>query len=291
MDVGNIADREAAPPSQRAPRAGGATVLGEVTTVNHACALPVSPPLGVVSEIEDPARPSYIAPFSGVLTSYSTSANGAAGNVRLLVLKAGADATHKVLTATSAQHVVIPSSLNTVPVRLSIQAGERIGLGLSSTNLDCLVITSSADEMGYAGSFDADASTDFAYSGTVFTGVRPNVSAVLEPDADGDLHGDVSQDLCPQSALAQVACPAPDTIITKAPKKSSTKRKATITFTAGVPASFTCAVDGAPATACTSPFKKKFKYGKHVVVITATSPYGTADPTPAAVRFKVKRPR
>jgi hypothetical protein len=120
---------------------------------------------------------------------------------------------------------------------------------------------------------------------------RVNVSAVVESDADGDGYGDVSQDLCPQSKLSQAACPAPDTTVTKAPKKKSTKRKATIKFTATVPGStFTCAVDKKAAKPCTSPFKKKYKYGKHTVVITATSPAGLVDPTPVTVKFKVKKP-
>ena len=53
---------------------------------------------------------------------------------------------------------------------------------------------------------------------------------------------------------------------------------------------FTCAVDKKPAMPCTSPFKKRYKYGKHTVVITATSPFGIVDPTPVTVKFKVKKP-
>jgi hypothetical protein len=50
-------------------------------------------------------------------------------------------------------------------------------------------------------------------------------------------------------------------------------------------------VDKKAAKPCTSPFKKKFRYGKHKVVITATSPLGIVDPTPAIVKFKITRPR
>jgi hypothetical protein len=117
------------------------------------------------------------------------------------------------------------------------------------------------------------------------------VSAVVESDADGDGYGDVTQDLCPQSATTQAACPAPDTTVTKKPKKSSTNRKVKIKFTSTIAGSkFTCAVDKKAAKPCTSPFKKKFKYGKHKVVITAISPAGIVDPTPATVKFKIKPP-
>ena len=117
-----------------------------------------------------------------------------------------------------------------------------------------------------------------------------NISAVLEPDVDGDQYGDVSQDLCPQSKLTQAACPAPDTKVTKQPKKRSATRKARIRFSSTIAGStFTCAVDGKAAKPCTSPYKKRFKVGKHTVVITATSAVGIVDPTPATVKFKVKK--
>jgi hypothetical protein len=113
---------------------------------------------------------------------------------------------------------------------------------------------------------------------------------VWEPDVDHDLYGDVSQDLCPQSELTQSACPAPDTSVTKQPKKKSTKRNVKITFTSVTGAAFTCAVDGKAAKPCASPYKKKLKYGKHVVLITATSPFGMVETTPATVKFKIKKP-
>jgi hypothetical protein len=78
--------------------------------------------------------------------------------------------------------------------------------------------------------------------------------------------------------------------VTKAPKKKSAKHKAKIAFSSTVAGStFTCAVDGQAATVCTSPFKRKYRYGKHIVVVTATSPAGIVDPTPATVNFKVKK--
>jgi hypothetical protein len=269
--------------------AGGAVTLGEVG--NGAATCFFTGPYGFALDIEDPARPSYIAPIAGVLTSYSTFANGTAGSVRVLVLADGADATHKVLTAKSELHVVTPSLLNTVAVRIPVKPGERIALGLSATAMSCAVVTTSADTARVAQPFDADASTDFAYTATLFNTVRPNLSAVLEPDVDGDGFGDVSQDLCPQSKLTQAACPAPDTTVTKQPKKSSTQRKAKIRFSSTVAGStFTCMVDKKPAKPCTSPYKKRFKYGKHVVLITATSALGIVDQTPAKVKFEVKRP-
>ena len=77
--------------------------------------------------------------------------------------------------------------------------------------------------------FNPDTSTDMFYLTCPPSGRTSPPSS--SPDADGDTFGDVSQDLCPQSKLTQAACPAPDTTVTKQPKKKSTKRKAKIKFT------------------------------------------------------------
>ena len=242
-------------PPTTAALAGGAVTLGEVKGGEGGCVYGSA--FGVTSAVEDPSRPSYVAPFSGVLTSYSHFADGNAGSVQALVLRAGADAAHKVVAAKSPKQAVVPSTLTSFAIRLPVRAGERLGIGFSQTGMSCFVATSAADTTVAAAPFDADTTSDFASVGFDLTGGRPNVSAVLEPDVDGDQYGDVSQDLCPQSKLTQAACPAPETTVTKQPKKRSTKRKAKIAFTSVTGATFTCAIDGKVAKPCTSPYKKR----------------------------------
>jgi hypothetical protein len=245
---------------------------------------------GVTSGLEDPTRPSYVSPFSGVLTSYSTYTNANGGSVQALVLRNGVDATHKVVAAKSPDYPVAASSLSSWPTRLPIKAGERIGLGFSTTGMACFIGTSAADSSWFSSPFDADTTSDFPYTGFEQTGGRPNVSAVLEPDVDGDEYGDISQDLCPQSKLTHSPCPAPDTNVTKKPKKTSTTRSVRIRFTSVPGATYTCKVDHKSAKPCRSPLKKSLDYGKHVVLITATSPYGIVETKPAKVKFRIIRP-
>jgi hypothetical protein len=291
---GPVATASSPPPQesavQPASRAGGAVTLGEVQGGVDNCFFG-SAAFGVTSALEDPARPSYVAPFSGVLTSYSYFAGTNGGSVQVLVLKAGADAAHKVVAAKSIKQAVVPSTLTTFATRLPMKAGERIGIGFGQNGMSCLITASAADSTFVAYPFDADTTSDMAAPGSDFGEGRPNVSAVLEPDADGDGYGDVSQDRCPQSATTLVACPAPDTTVTKAPKKS-TRHRAKITFGSTITAStFTCMVDGKAPVPCTSPFKKNYGYGRHLVLITAFSPVGIADLTPAAVMVRIKRPK
>jgi hypothetical protein len=86
---------------------------------------------------------------------------------------------------------------------------------------------------------------------------------------------------------------APDTVITKAPKKTvkTTKRKAKVSFEftstiAG--SSFACSIDGKAFASCTSGATFKLKAGQHTFAVRATAG-GVTDPTPATYQFKVKR--
>ena len=271
-------------------RAAGAVTLGQIaTTGTTAC----QPTPTMVQYLSGAGPSSYTTPSAGVITSYSVAANGTAGSVRLVIAGPSPIAGHRTIVAKDALRPVTVSTVNTFPVRIPVAAGLTIGISNKPTVLASAMICWAdgvAGDEAHAAIFDPDTTTDYPGT-TVLVGKRVNVSAVLEPDVDGDQFGDVSQDLCPQSALTQAACPAPDTTITKAPAKRTKHRKNKVVFGSVAGATFTCKVDGKPAAACTSPFKKKYKYGKHIVVVTATSPFGIVDPTPATATFKVKRPR
>jgi hypothetical protein len=82
---------------------------------------------------------------------------------------------------------------------------------------------------------------------------------------------------------------APDTEITKGPKKKTTKRKAKFKFESSEAGStFECKLDKKPFKPCESPFKKKVKAGKkHKFKVRAIDADGNADPTPAKAKWKV----
>jgi len=85
----------------------------------------------------------------------------------------------------------------------------------------------------------------------------------------------------------------PDTSITKAPKKRSTKHKVRIKFGADdADARFQCALDTDKFPSnkfCTSPFRARVETGKHVFMVRAAQapPGALVDPTPAKVKFRV----
>jgi len=271
-----------------AHRAATATTLGQPGATPVSCV--GTSTAGSMLATEGASGPSYTAAADGVLTSFTYVANAAAGQVRAVVFSDSSTAGARNVVAKSPLQTATVSTTNTFPIRVPIKAGQHLGMGTVGASMACGAIGVAGDIIGVSGPFDADTQTLMTFTNSL-GGFRPNIFAVVEPDTDVDGYGDVSQDQCPQSRLTQGACPAPDTDVTKAPKKRTTKRKGRFTFTSTVPGStFTCAVDRMPAQPCTSPFKRKFTYGRHAVVITAVSPFGIVDPTPEVARFKVRRP-
>ncbi len=277
-----------APVSPRAQSdLAGTTVIGQVATnVDGTC--PAN--LGAKMNSLAGSTQTYTVPSNGVLTSFSYNAGLVPGGVEALLLKPTVTANLYDVVARSSVQTVVASTLNTYPVRIPVQTGWQLGSVVTAANMNCIFLGVAGDIAGYDSTFVPGSDTQLTAAGTV-AGARLNLAAVLEPDADLDGFGDFSQDLCPQSAVTQAACPPPSTVITKAPAKKTTKRKVTLVFSSVPGATYTCAVDGQPAVPCTSPFKKKLALGKHVVVVTATSAAGISDPTPPSARFKIVKKR
>lgn len=175
-----------------------------------------------VQDVEVPGGPTYAAPTAGILTKWGLSApNGQSGTVRLKIISYSAgDSSWTVLNHSEAMPFV--SGLNTFATRIPVAAGNAIALYSSTYAAYCLTgvapaETSAVEKWGpdtpIGGSFSLDSFT---------AGTRTALFAVIEPDADGDGFGDESQDLCPQRADLQSACPVVSIgkVTRKAAKKS-----------------------------------------------------------------------
>ena len=82
---------------------------------------------------------------------------------------------------------------------------------------------------------------------------------------------------------------APETKITKAPKKKSSKTTAKFKFSSDETGStFECRLDKGAFQVCESKVKyKKLKTGKHRFQVVATDTAGNPDQTPAKYSFKI----
>jgi hypothetical protein len=278
-------------PGRPAGPASTSRVGAQVVVGQTGLPLPCAPGASTwVSKATGAAAPGYAVPGPGVITSVSHNANATAGSIRAVLMGPAAAPNDRTVLGYSPLFPVAPSTLNTFATRIAVPAGARLAMFITSDNMGCNFGTSDAADVLMGAVFDPTLASNFTPTNS-FPQRRLNLSAVWEPDVDKDLYGDVTQDLCPQSPQTQAACPAPDTTITKAPAKRLSKRAATIRFTSVAGATFTCAVDGKAAKPCASPFEKRYRYGKHSVVVTAVSDVGIADPSPAVVTFKVRRPR
>jgi hypothetical protein len=221
-----------------------------------------------------------------VITSFS-SQEYANGNHQVRLAFFGAPTGNVFpVKAKSPTFPMLASSVNTFDVRVPVQAGWLLGAQFSGTNVWC-------GKQTFAGADDLVFSSDSVDNPTVSVSspfdFHVNITAVFEPDVDGDGYGDVSQDACPDSALAVVACPAPDTAITKAKAKGTA---VTVAFTSTVAHStYLVSVDGKAPKETLSPYMAKLKPGKHKITVQALSPFGIADPTPATKKVKVKAPK
>lgn len=84
----------------------------------------------------------------------------------------------------------------------------------------------------------------------------------------------------------------PETSIVKAPKRKSSRRRAKVAFSSDEQGSrFKCRLDDDPFAPCTSPDRFRVKPGRHRFSVRAIDADGNADPSPASVRFRVKKRR
>jgi hypothetical protein len=111
----------------------------------------------------------------------------------------------------------------------------------------------------------------------------------IDIDADMRFIGDAPDIGADEFVPLPADTDAPDTEITKKPKKKSTKRKAKLKFESSEDGStFECKLDKKPFKACDSPFKKKVKASKkHKFLVRAIDAAGNTDPTPAKAKWKV----
>jgi len=248
------------------------------------------------------AAPGFTATSSGVLTSFSVMAPVFnPGSVALRTAREGPADTYTI-TGASETHALAPGRLNSFLIRVPITTGDVIAIHVPKQSVDqvgCDFPTGdTGDEVRWrsGNAFDDPVGTTIATDkggpdgGQSF---RLNLSARIEPDADGDGYGDLTQDACPALKNSHDECIPPNTFLKSGPAKkvvtAGRKAKVKISFFASEPATFTCKLDRGTAKPCNGAFKAKVQPGKHKVSITATDQVGNVDASPLVVKFKVVR--
>jgi len=128
----------------------------------------------------------------------------------------------------------ITAGTNVFDVRIPIQAGDHLGIFGTDPELGTPICSSPSENQ--LAIFDpATGPGSSSPYGTGESELRIPVVGTIEPDVDNDGFGDETQDACPQSAAAQVACPP----VTFSTAKQVKKGAVVILVTADTPAPVT----------------------------------------------------
>jgi uncharacterized repeat protein (TIGR01451 family) len=178
----------------------------------------------VLLQAKTAGAPSYAASSDGVIVSWSYLAHASNPSLTLKVYHSTASTSVWFARSTTAQKTggtapgqVQANKLNTFTESpgIAIKSGDVLGLTPSGgTGVACVQTTSTGDEIRVKNPPDAVVGQD----NSGFIGQLPQlkigVSAVVEPDADGDNFGDESQDSCPTDPSVHTgACPADVSIV------------------------------------------------------------------------------
>jgi hypothetical protein len=229
------------------------------------------------------------SPISGVITRWRV--RDASGSVRLRVLRKELSGQWSGVRTGDTATAGSPGVLG-FGARLPIAAGQYIGVDLlGAASLGARNGTGAQHTFVGGGLPDGDTRLPSS------TGAGEYLfNATIEPDNDHDGFGDETQDDCPGSPGPRNGCETtpPETTLTKAPKRKiktrKRKKRVRFEFVSSEPGSdFRCVVDDEPPVGCDSPFKHRFRRGKHRFEVQAIDQADNADPTPAFAKFKLKR--
>ena len=189
----------------------------------------------------------------------------------------------------------MPTGSDGRPVGVPIAAGERLAIWLELASSPQIVAAAPGGGTRFHNSDHTSGSQP--YTGAL---AHIDIQGVVEPDADGDMYGDETQDFCATDPTRQGHCAppepepeptppdappddcpandqrlddctAPSVQITSGPKAKTAKTKARFEFAADESASFECALDKGGFLPCTSAKRfRRLKPGRHAFYLRAT---------------------
>ena len=215
--------------------AGASTTIGADLSVDpvQACGAGTGEFCNFTSLNLPSGAPDTGSPVAGILVSVRVRSAGAATDLTLRVLRqntitpseflnVGPDEAIVPVTAdaTTEGHITERAGLH-----MPVAVGDRLGVGYVKPASFFSVLGNHAAASCYfrqGAGLDHPVGTERGYSGGC---LEPLLQGTVEPDADGDLYGDESQDLCPGNAALQTACPVPAQPQPKKKKCKKAKKK------------------------------------------------------------------
>jgi hypothetical protein len=177
---------------------------------------------------------STAAPFDGVIVRWRLLA-APSGTYRIRVLDPQGGSSYRVAGSSAAQAVTASSfkEITVFPTRLPIAAGGYVGLVPPTFTIQAF--KESAPGSTYTRINDGSDGDVLSLGGVSSIGAELLYDVDIEPDADHDGFGDVTQDACPANGSTQGVCPPlPVAIVDKVSEKRFCRGKeATQVGTAG----------------------------------------------------------
>ena len=200
-----------------APGAEAATTVGQVFT-------PTAQTTATLAQTAVSTGVGYTVPSDGVITSWGFQSEAQAATVRLKVVRPNADGTYTVI-GESQPETTTPNQTQTFTTRVPVKAGDFVGS--SATSGKTVAYTGANGDTVVLAPGDQPAGSTQNYSNV--QGIRIDVTASIEADADGDGFGDESQDLCTTDPTVQTACSA-DVVLSASPDRKTVHPGDEVTF-------------------------------------------------------------
>ena len=188
-----------------------ATAAQASTRMGNDCAAVAGLPSFSMTQLNAPGSAlPQTAPTSGVVTGWGFNANVPGlgelpYTMKLKVLRSTSDPNTFTVVGESTREPARNGS-NSFGTRISIQAGDRLGTG-GGDGLAVGLYCEPLDPSDSLGVSEGDAAVGSNQTFSAIGAARLALWAAVEADADNDGFGDETQDLCPQSAAFQTACP------------------------------------------------------------------------------------
>src|SRR4051794_10313261 len=176
------------------PSANAATTIGQVFT-------PTAQTTATVAQTGITSGTGYTVPSDGVITAWGFQADPDGAALRLTVVRSlGGD--QYTVVGESDPVTATPNQTQSFSTRVPVKAGDYVGTVASSgksvaytgAQTDTVVLTPGDQPPGSSGTYSN------------VQGIRMDVTATIEPDADGDGFGDETQDICPTDPTLQTKC-------------------------------------------------------------------------------------
>jgi hypothetical protein len=185
-------------------------------------------------------------------------------------------------------------------VETETASGGSVDVALAASNFESAIVDPDATVTAPGSAGNQTEEPIFTGFGLEQDPASPTVNAGIVDGKTGttDVYGDAR----PQGAANDIGADelpladelpdtvAPETTITKKPKKRTRSRRARFAFASSEPGSFECRLDGSTYEPCSSPRKlKRLKRRLHAFSVRAIDTAGNTDATPAKYGWRVRK--